>query len=122
FLIILGVARVFSMLSWREDIEQQHKAALSAATANLAQMIERASNGVDGGVNAPAQMAPKDIENIIAEFRSRGLSSPGMTIALVSDTSTIIAASGPQSDMVGKQADAVFGEVQPLFLFAERAG
>ncbi|MBV2142667.1 PAS-domain containing protein [Falsochrobactrum sp. TDYN1] len=122
FLIILGVARVFSMLSWREDIEQQHKAALSAATANLAQMIERASNGIDGGVNAPAQMAPKDIENIIAEFRSRGLSSPSMTIALVNDTSTIIAASGPQSDMVGKQASAVFGEVQPLLLFAERAG
>src|SRR5690606_7988474 len=39
FLIILGVARVFSMLAWRDDIEQQHKAFLSAATANLAQMI-----------------------------------------------------------------------------------
>jgi two-component system cell cycle sensor histidine kinase PleC len=78
FLIILGVARVFSMLSWREDIELQHKAALSAATANLAQMIERAANGTQAG----AQMSPKDLDNTIAEFRSRGLSSSGMTVAL----------------------------------------
>ncbi|PWL19010.1 PAS domain-containing sensor histidine kinase [Falsochrobactrum shanghaiense] len=118
FLVILGVARVFSMLSWREDIELQHRAALSAATANLAQTIERASNGVDGA----AQMTPASLDDIMAEFRSRGLSSPDMTIALIDDASTIIAASGPQADMIGKQADTVFGEAQPLFLFAERAG
>ncbi|MBC8717816.1 MULTISPECIES: PAS domain-containing sensor histidine kinase [Brucella/Ochrobactrum group] len=118
FLIILGVARVFSMLSWREDIELQHKAALSAATANLAQMIERAANGMQAGV----QMSPKDLDDTIAEFRSRGLSSSGMTVALVNDDSVIITASGPSTDIVGKRADDVFSDIQPLFMFAERAG
>jgi len=118
FLIILGVARVFSMLSWREDIELQHKAALSAATANLAQMIERAANGTQAG----AQMSPKDLDNTVAEFRSRGLSSSGMTVALVNDDSLIVTASGPATDIVGKRADDVFSDIQPLFMFAERAG
>lgn len=118
FLIILGVARVFSMLSWREDIELQHKAALSAATANLAQMIERAANGTQAG----AQMSPKDLDNTIAEFRSRGLSSSGMTVALVNDDSVIVTASGPATDIVGKRADDIFSDIQPLFMFAERAG
>ncbi|MFD1197620.1 PAS domain-containing sensor histidine kinase [Brucella gallinifaecis] len=118
FLVILGVARVFSMLSWREDIELQHKAALSAATANLAQMIERAANGTQSG----AQMSPKDLDNIIVEFRSRGLSSSGMTVALVNDDFVIVTASGPAADIVGKQADDVFSDIQPLFMFAERAG
>jgi two-component system cell cycle sensor histidine kinase PleC len=118
FLIILGVARVFSMLSWREDIELQHKAALSAATANLAQMIERAANGTQAG----AQMSPKDLDNTIAEFRSRGLSSSGMTVALVNDDSVIVTASGPATDIIGKRADDVFSDIQPLFMFAERAG
>ncbi|MFS2326249.1 ATP-binding protein [Brucella sp. H1_1004] len=118
FLVILGVARVFSMLSWREDIELQHKAALSAATANLAQMIERAANGTQAG----AQMSPKDLDNTIAEFRSRGLSSSGMTVALVNDDSVIVTASGPATDIVGKRADDVFSDIQPLFMFAERAG
>lgn len=118
FLIILGVARVFSMLSWREDIELQHKAALSAATANLAQMIERAANGTQAG----AQMSPKDLDNTVAEFRSRGLSSSGMTVALVNDDSVIVTASGPATDIVGKRADDIFSDIQPLFMFAERAG
>ncbi|MCL7999312.1 ATP-binding protein [Brucella sp. 21LCYQ03] len=118
FLVILGVARVFSMLSWREDIELQHKAALSAATANLAQMIERAANGTQAG----AQMSPKDLDNTIAEFRSRGLSSSGMTVALVNDDSVIVTASGPATDIVGKRADDIFSDIQPLFMFAERAG
>ncbi|OYR19571.1 PAS domain-containing sensor histidine kinase [Brucella thiophenivorans] len=118
FLIILGVARVFSMLSWREDIELQHKAALSAATANLAQMIERAANGTQSG----AQMTTKDLDNTIAEFRARGLSSSGMTVALVNDDSVIVTASGPATDIVGKAADDVFSDIQPLFMFAERAG
>ena len=118
FLVILGVARVFSMLSWREDIELQHKAALSAATANLAQMIERAANGTQAG----AQMSPKDLDNTVAEFRSRGLSSSGMTVALVNDDSVIVTASGPATDIVGKRADDIFSDIQPLFMFAERAG
>lgn len=118
FLVILGAARVFSMLSWREDIELQHKAALSAATANLAQMIERAANGTQSG----AQMTPKDLENTIAEFRARGLSSSGMTIAMVNDESVIVTASGPAADIAGNRADEVFSDIQPLFMFAERAG
>lgn len=118
FLIILGVARVFSMLAWREDIEQQHKASLAAATANLAQMLERAANGTETG----AQMTPDIINNAVAEFRSRGLSSPGMTVVVVDNQSTIVAASGPASATAGKQIDTILVEAQPLFLFAERAG
>jgi len=118
FLIILGVARVFSMLAWREDIEQQHKAFLSAATANLAQMIERVANGTDAG----AQIAAKDIQDTMAEFRSRGLSSSGMTLAVIDPQSSVVAISGPISDLSGKPVDTILTEAQPLFLFAERAG
>ncbi|MHC5230877.1 PAS domain-containing sensor histidine kinase [Brucella sp. LJL56] len=118
FLIILGVARVFSMLAWREDIEQQHKAFLSAATANLAQMIERVANGTDAG----AQIAAKAIQDTIAEFRSRGLSSSGMTLAVIDPQSSVVAISGPMSDLSGKPVDTILSEAQPLFLFAERAG
>ena len=118
FLIILGVARVFSMLAWREDIEQQHKAFLSAATVNLAQMIERVANGTDAG----AQIAAKDIQDTIAEFRSRGLSSSGMTLAVIDPQSSVVAVSGPMSDLSGKPVDTILSEAQPLFLFAERAG
>lgn len=118
FLIILGVARTFSMLAWREDIEQQHKAGLSAATANLAQMIERAANGTETGT----QIDPDAIRNTIAEFRTRGLSSEGMTVAVIDSQSAIVAASGPATDITGKQIDTVLAESQPLFVFAERAG
>ncbi len=118
FLIILGIARVFSMLAWREDIEQQHKAFLSAATVNLAQMIERVANGTDAG----AQIAAKDIQDTMAEFRSRGLSSSGMTLAVIDPQSSVVAISGPISDLPGKPVDTILAEAQPLFLFAERAG
>jgi two-component system cell cycle sensor histidine kinase PleC len=118
FLVILGVARVFSMLAWHDDIEQQHKASLSAATANLAQMIERVANGTSAG----AQVSAKDLQDTIAEFRSRGLSSSGMTVAIVDGQSLVVAASGPLSDLSGKPIDTILSEAQPLFLFAERAG
>ncbi len=119
FLVILGVARVFSMLAWREDIEQQHKAFLSAATANLAQTMERTANGTDAG----AQISPKDMQDIIEEFRSRGLSSSGMTIAVIDAQSSVVAISDPAPDnMSGKPIDTILSDAQPLFLFAERAG
>src|SRR5690606_36650969 len=118
FLIILGVARVFSMLAWRDDIEQQHKAFLSATTTNLAQMIERVANGTDAG----AQISAKDIQDKMAEFRSRGLSSSGMTLAVLDAQSSVVAASGPGTDMSGKPVDTVLSDAQHLFLFAERAG
>lgn len=118
FLVILGVARVFSILSWREDIELQHKAGLAAATANLAQMIDRASRGPDGA----NQLTTDDLEILLIELQARGFSTSDMTIALVDDTNTIVAASSPQPDIVGTQINAIFDDVQPLFLFAERAG
>lgn len=118
FLVILGVARVFSILSWREDIELQHKASLAAATAHLAQMIDRASSGIEGA----NQLTTDDLANLLIELQARGLSSPDMTVALVDNTNTIVAASSPQSDIVGTQINAIFDDVQPLFLFAERAG
>ncbi|MDL2332122.1 PAS domain-containing sensor histidine kinase [Brucella inopinata] len=117
FLIILGVARVFSLLAWRDDIELQHKAALSGATAHLAQMIERVANGIETG----AQLSAKDLQDAMTELRSRGLTSSGMTIAIVDAQSTITAASGP-AGIAGSQIDTILGDAQPLFLFAERAG
>ncbi len=117
FLIILGVARVFSMLAWRDDIEREHRSSLTAATIALAQIIERASANVQGG----ATLAVKDVQDAIAEYRARGLSSPGMTIAVADAQSAIVAASGP-AEIGGRKLDAVFSEAQPLFLFAERAG
>ncbi|APX69305.1 MULTISPECIES: PAS domain-containing sensor histidine kinase [unclassified Brucella] len=117
FLIILGVARVFSLLAWHDDIELQHKAALSGATAHLAQMIERVANGIETG----AQLSAKDLQDAMTELRSRGLTSSGMTIAIVDAQSTITAASGP-AGIAGSQIDTILGDAQPLFLFAERAG
>ncbi|SCD24422.1 PAS domain-containing sensor histidine kinase [Brucella inopinata] len=117
FLIILGVARVFSLLAWRDDIELQHKAALSGATAHLAQMIERVANGIETG----AQLSAKDLQDAMTELRSRGLTSSGMTIAIVDAQSMIKAASGP-AGIAGSQIDSILGDAQPLFLFAERAG
>ncbi|WP_349043352.1 PAS domain-containing sensor histidine kinase [Brucella melitensis] len=117
FLIILGVARVFSLLAWRDDIELQHKAALSGATAHLAQMIERVANGIETG----AQLSAKDLQDAMTELRSRGLTSSGMTIAIVDAQSMIKAASGP-AGIAGSQIDTILGDAQPLFLFAERAG
>ncbi|RUR06031.1 PAS domain S-box protein [Brucella abortus] len=117
FLIILGVARVFSLLAWRDDIELQHKAALSGATAHLALMIERVANGIETG----AQLSAKDLQDAMTELRSRGLTSSGMTIAIVDAQSMIKAASGP-AGIAGSQIDTILGDAQPLFLFAERAG
>ncbi|MGV6904044.1 MULTISPECIES: PAS domain-containing sensor histidine kinase [unclassified Brucella] len=117
FLIILGVARVFSLLAWRDDIELQHKAALSGATAHLAQMIERVANGIETG----AQLSAKDLQDAMTELRSRGLTSSGMTIAIVDAQSMIKAASGP-AGIADSQIDTILGDAQPLFLFAERAG
>ncbi|EEY04215.1 PAS domain-containing sensor histidine kinase [Brucella neotomae] len=117
FLIILGVARVFSLLAWRDDIELQHKAALSGATVHLAQMIERVANGIETG----AQLSAKDLQDAMTELRSRGLTSSGMTIAIVDAQSMIKAASGP-AGIAGSQIDTILGDAQPLFLFAERAG
>ncbi|AHA99782.1 MULTISPECIES: PAS domain-containing sensor histidine kinase [Brucella] len=117
FLIIFGVARVFSLLAWRDDIELQHKAALSGATAHLAQMIERVANGIETG----AQLSAKDLQDAMTELRSRGLTSSGMTIAIVDAQSMIKAASGP-AGIAGSQIDTILGDAQPLFLFAERAG
>lgn len=117
FLIILGVARVFSLLAWRDDIELQHKAALSGATAHLAQMIERVANGIETG----ARLSAKDLQDAMTELRSRGLTSSGMTIAIVDAQSMIKAASGP-AGIAGSQIDTILGDAQPLFLFAERAG
>ncbi|MGQ5199445.1 PAS domain-containing sensor histidine kinase [Brucella abortus] len=117
FLIILGVARVFSLLAWRDDIELQHKAALSGATAHLAQMIERVANGIETG----AQLSAKVLQDAMTELRSRGLTSSGMTIAIVDAQSMIKAASGP-AGIAGSQIDTILGDAQPLFLFAERAG
>ncbi|AIJ54306.1 PAS domain S-box protein [Brucella abortus F6/05-3] len=117
FLIILGVARVFSLLAWRDDIELQHKAAISGATAHLAQMIERVANGIETG----AQLSAKDLQDAMTELRSRGLTSSGMTIAIVDAQSMIKAASGP-AGIAGSQIDTILGDAQPLFLFAERAG
>ncbi|QTN98488.1 PAS-domain containing protein [Brucella sp. 458] len=117
FLIILGVARVFSLLAWHDDIELQHKAALSGATAHLAQMIERVANGIETG----AQLSAKDLQDAMTELRSRGLTSSGMTIAIVDAQSMIKAASGP-AGIAGSQIDTILGDAQPLFLFAERAG
>ncbi|CAJ2333719.1 PAS domain-containing sensor histidine kinase [Brucella abortus] len=117
FLIILGVARVFSLLAWRDDIELQHKAAISGATAHLAQMIERVANGIETG----AQLSAKDLQDAMTELRSRGLTSSGMTIAIVDAQSMIKAASGP-AGIAGSQIDTILGDAQPLFLFAERTG
>ncbi|CUW42839.1 sensory box histidine kinase [Brucella vulpis] len=117
FLIILVVARVFSLLAWRDDIELQHKAALSGATAHLAQMIERVANGIETG----AQLSAKDLQDAMTELRSRGLTSSSMTIAIVDAQSMIKAASGP-AGIAGSQIDTILGDAQPLFLFAERAG
>ncbi len=104
FLIILGVARVFSLLAWRDDIELQHKAALSGATAHLAQMIERVANGIETG----AQLSAKDLQDAMTELRSRGLTSSGMTIAIVDAQSMIKAASGP-AGIAGSQIDTILG-------------
>ncbi len=111
FLVILGVARVFSMMAWHEDIEIQHKAALSAATANLAQTIERIARNNHAGDAKPtnadaaagAQISAKDLQDAIDEFRARGLSSPGMTVAVIDGKSSVAAASGPAAAMAGNR-------------------
>ncbi|RCS23269.1 PAS domain-containing protein [Phyllobacterium salinisoli] len=120
FLIILAVARVLSLMAWRDDIERNTRSALALSTSHISAMIDRMANARDDAENAGG-LTPMELQNLIMDFRSRGLISPAIEI-LVADGNSIVITSSGMDALRGKNIESVIGDGQPLFLFGERAG
>ncbi|GGA93486.1 PAS domain-containing sensor histidine kinase [Brucella endophytica] len=120
FLIVLAVARVLSLMAWREDIERNARSALALATTHISAVIDRvaASRAKAGSTEG---LSAADIENIIADFRSRGLIPQSVRIAVADGNASILGASGMDGAR-GKNIESLVSDAQPLFLFGERAG
>ncbi|MDR0254111.1 MAG: PAS domain-containing protein, partial [Brucellaceae bacterium] len=118
FLVILAGARMFSLLSQREEIaaDARHEMALTAAhvAAKLQKQIETtplAENGDDYSA----------VQNLLVELRSQGLINAELELAILDENSKIIAALSSRQ-LLGIQAETLFSEAQPLLMFGSRAG
>ncbi|PRD45815.1 PAS domain-containing sensor histidine kinase [Phyllobacterium phragmitis] len=120
FLIILAIARVLSLMAWRDDIERNTRSALALSTSHISAMIDRMANARDDGQNADG-LSSMELQNLIVDFRSRGLISPAVRIAVADSNSVVITASGME-ELRGKNIESAVMDGQPLFLFGERAG
>ncbi|PYE88412.1 PAS domain-containing sensor histidine kinase [Phyllobacterium leguminum] len=115
FLIVLAVARVLSLMAWRDDIERNTRSALALATTHVSSMIDRVANTSDDNVSTA------EIRDIIADFRTRGLIPQAARIAVADRNSAIVVAPG-MDNLLAKNIESVVADGQPLFLFGERAG
>ncbi|HWD12998.1 ATP-binding protein [Pseudochrobactrum sp. sp1633] len=118
FLIILAGARMLSLLSQRDEIEgdARHELALTAAhvAAKLQSQLE-ITPLADSNDDYSA------VQNLLVDLRSQGLISGNVELAILDESSKIIAALSSRQ-LLGIQAETLLSEAQPLLMFGARAG
>ena len=118
FLIILAGARMLSLLSQRDEIEgdARHELALTAAhvAAKLQSQLE-VTPLADSNDDYSA------VQNLLVDLRSQGLISGNLELAILDESSKIIAALSSRQ-LLGIQAETLLSEAQPLLMFGARAG
>lgn len=118
FLIILAGARMLSLLSQRDEIEgdARHELALTAAhvAAKLQSQLE-VTPLADSNDDYSA------VQNLLVDLRSQGLISGNVELAILDESSKIIAALSSRQ-LLGIQAETLLSEAQPLLMFGARAG
>ncbi|YBV98096.1 ATP-binding protein [Phyllobacteriaceae bacterium JZ32] len=120
FLIILAIARVLSLMAWRDDIERNTRSALALSTSQISAMIDRIANQ-RSDTGSTEDLSAMELQNLIVDFRSKGLISPAVQIVVADGNSLVITASGLK-EAGGKSLESLVADGQPLFLFGERAG
>jgi two-component system, cell cycle sensor histidine kinase PleC len=113
FLLIMAVARATSLMGMKEDQERIAQAMLGLASAQLAGNIVTT-------VDAPPEALVA--ERLIGEMLQRAGFEAGQAFVVTDPGFSVIAASGPLRQHVGKKLDALLAGSQPLFLFGRRAG
>ncbi len=114
FLVILAIARLVSMVEWRDSIEREANVTLSFAARQLALGLEQGK----GVGEPPARVAA----SLLERFGAMGAGGDRMMLLIADRELTVIAASPGAIGLVGKALDHVIDGGQPLFLFGENAG
>ncbi|MFI0846940.1 PAS domain-containing sensor histidine kinase [Mesorhizobium sp. IMUNJ 23232] len=113
FLIVIGAARVLSLLAQHDEIERNARTILALSAAELGSTLTRADAETDG---APAT------RELIERTAHRALLGSRHVLAVMDDRFNVAAASDAGSAWKGRRLDTIVSGGQPMFLFGERAG
>lgn len=117
FLIILAVARLFSLLAWRDDIERSSRSAIALASLQVSAHIDRA-NFTSQSHDAPDAAA---IQTMLNEARSALHISDAISLVVADENNQVMTGSGLHTSGLKNIAEQV-SESQPLLLFGDKAG
>src|SRR5690606_12477102 len=114
FLVVIAAARFLSLMTVREDIEQNARTVLALAASELAGSIS---------LSTPAIGLDAETASLAVEKTIRRGSLRNDAIFLVTDPDfRVLAASPSGHDLIGRDLDGLIAGGQPLFMFGDRAG
>jgi two-component system cell cycle sensor histidine kinase PleC len=111
FLIVVGAARVLSLLAMHDEAERNAKAILSLAASGLA---DAAPTSADAGL--------VESEALLATMRERGMMSANHVLVLLDRDMQVTAANPNREDWTGRPLRRLVNGAEPLFTFGEGAG
>ncbi len=114
FLFVIAGIRAMTLMDMRNDIEANARAMLTLASGQLATDLTDPGAPVPD-MNAVTALAIEQV-NRISAYAGRA------KLLVATPELEIIAASGPDQDMVGRSLADIMTGAQPLFLFGRRAG
>ncbi|MEJ6781398.1 PAS domain-containing sensor histidine kinase [Aminobacter sp. Piv2-1] len=114
FLLVVAGARFLSLMALRDDVEQNAKAILTLAAADMVNSLMLSA--AEGETLATAG------QQLVEGPERQGALSRSHVIALTDQNFRVIAVSPQSTGWQGQSLDAIVGGGQPLFMFGERAG
>ena len=113
FLLVVAVARIMSLMAWRDDVEHNAKAVLGLAAGELVNALTIAK--ADG-------QAPRMYQELLDRTGQLGSMGARYVLAITDRDFTVVAATPELAALEGKSLETMVTGGQPLFLFGERAG
>ncbi|MEP9371039.1 ATP-binding protein [Mesorhizobium sp. KR1-2] len=114
FLLVIGGARVLSLMAGHEEVERNAKTILGLAAAGLANSVTIAA--ADGAAVSEAS------GNLLERTIQQGNIGSRHVLAITDEAFKVLAVSPESTQWAGKRLDTIVTGGQPLFLFGDRAG
>lgn len=118
FLILMGVARLFSLLTWREDIQQSVEAELALTSLQVSAVL---SAQRDHLADIDNQSNPTQSSKQMQQLLSNTPLPDNVSLLVIKDEKEVLGSYGPLYYDTASLAPRL-QELQPLFLFGQKAG
>ena len=115
FLLIVAAARVLSLMTWRDSVEQDARTALGLAASQLSSAVAAVSQDAPG-INEDAAWS------LIQETARRGGLGRDTILVVTDPDFRVISASAGGGDFRDRDLESLVADGQPLFMFGWRAG